>query len=230
MLSADIEIKTTDGTESTVLVTGLQRMLEATRVELSGDRLLVEMQRKLFGRWGPQMRGEGLRVQICVPSRSRVNVSYASGDAVVDGTLERVDVQSVSGDIQVTGNVVSDAAFKTVSGNVHLASIGGDLVASTVSGDVSADAVGGSVSAKSVSGDLSVGSVREGQVKVQSVSGDVAVGIAAGTNIEVDASSASGVLSSEVPLSGSRGKGSAGPTVVLRGHTVSGDVRLFRAA
>lgn len=229
VLTADIAVATVDGAESTVVVTGAERMLEATNVELVGNRLLVEMQRKLFGRWGPQMHGEDLRIRVTIPHHSRVEIHYASGDAVLDGTLERAEVHSVSGGIRTIGEVTGELVVKTVSGSARLAQVGGDLTASGVSGDVTADSVGGSVSVKSVSGDIRVGSVREGQVKVQSVSGDVEIGIAAGSNLDVDASSASGVLSSEVPLSGKPGSGK-GPTVKLRGKTVSGDVRLFRAA
>jgi hypothetical protein len=82
---------------------------------------------------------------------------------------------------------------------------------------------------KSVSGSVRIGSVREGTVDVQSVSGDVELGVPTGTNLDLDAGSASGELSSEVPLSDTP-SGGPGPKLVVRSNTVSGDFRVVRAA
>ena len=138
-------------------------------------------------------------------------------------------MKSASGGLTATGRVDGDARVETVSGDVRLPQVAGSLTARSVSGDVAADSVEGSVSTKSVSGNVQVGSLREGTTTIQSVSGAVDLGIAPGTSIDIDAASASGHLSSEIPLSDAP-SGDPGPTVVIRGQTVSGRFRLFRAA
>jgi DUF4097 and DUF4098 domain-containing protein YvlB len=222
----DLEIATVEGDESTVTLEGTSRIIDSTKVELVGDRLLVAMRRRTFsGLFGPG----SLILTAQVPHGSQIAIVTASGDATLDGTFARLAAKSASGDVRVTGEIAGVASVKTVSGEVRLPHVAGDLIVSTVTGDVDAAAVDGSVSVKSVSGDVRIGSVREGNVNVQSVSGDVNLGVAAGTNIAVDARSASGELHSEVPLSDKPTAGD-GPTVVVHGNTASGDFRLFRAA
>ena len=156
----------------------------------------------------------------------------ASADMTVDGRLAALEIKTVSGDMRANGEIEGNATVKTVSGDLRVAAIGGDLRVQSVSGDVTARSVGGSVEAKSVSGDVRVESVREGNATATSISGDIEIGVAAGSNVDVDANSVSGELSSEVPLASDPAAGGVGdgPTVVVRGKTVSGDFRVFRAA
>jgi hypothetical protein len=225
---ADVDVATVDGDESTVTLEGSPQLINATKVELVGDRLVVAQQRKTFTSFFSRFDGS-LHVHAQVPHHSCVELVTASGSASLDGTFDGLELTSSSGDVRVTGELDGDASAKTVSGNVRLSRVVGNVTVRTVSGDLAAESVDGSVSVKSVSGDVRVQSLREGKVTIQNVSGDVALGIAPGTSIDVDAGSASGELSSEVPLSDTPGD-DAGPTVVVRGNTVSGNFRVFRAA
>jgi Putative adhesin len=226
--AGDLHVATVDGTESTVTLEGSQRLLDTIRVELSGERLVIEQRRKprlgLFERLD-----DSLRVQARVPHGSRVEIVTAAIDATLDGTFAGLEMKSASGGVVLTGELDGDATVKTVSGDVRLPAMTGSLSVRTVSGDVAADSVDGSVSVKSVSGQVRVGSLHRGDVNVQSVSGDVELGIASGTNIDVDSRSASGVLYSEVPLSNTASD-QPGQTVVIRTNTASGSFRIFRAA
>lgn len=234
--AGDIDLETVDGEQSTVEVTGDENMLENLEVRQDGERIVVALRGKSkFGfvvQFGSHVFGNsGLHVRARVPHGSGLKVKTSSSDIEVDGRLRELDVNAVSGDIRIRGEVEEDARVRTVSGDLVLDRVGGDLSVQTVSGDIRAGRVGGGVDLKSVSGDMRLEALVGGDVRFTSVSGDVEIGIAQGSLLDVDAGSTSGDLSSEVPLASMpSGEGGDGPTVVLRGKTISGDVRVFRAA
>jgi hypothetical protein len=233
----EIEVETVDGDESTITIEGSEKILELTEVRQEGRRIIVEIKgKKPFGitisigdlSWGS---GGRLKVRARVPHGSDAILATAAADMKLTGRVQSLEVKLASGDLRVRGEIERDATVKTVSGDVLLERVGGELRFTTVSGDLHARSVGRSVEGKSVSGDVRVDSTREGTVMVQSVSGDIEVGVEAGTNLDVDAGSVSGDLSSEVPLGSDPGSAEGyGPTLVVRGKTVSGDFRVFRAS
>ena len=211
LASGEVRVTTVDRSEATVVLDGPPKLLEALRVELIGDRLIVEERRKGFAVLGFGNHSHTVDARIQLPHASAIDVATASADVRLDGQFAAVDVKSASGDLQTSGEISGDASFKTASGSARFARIAGKLNAKTVSGDVSADVVGRSASGKSVSGSFAIGSVSEGKVDLHSVSGDVVLGVASGTNIDVDAASVSGELNSEIPLGADAGARGARP-------------------
>ena len=233
----EIRVETVDGDETYVNVTGSEKLVEHTQVSLDGNRLSIVRKSgtKPFGitiSIGEFSFGSGgLQVTARVPHHSQASLATAAADMKLRGRYRSLEVKSASGDLTVTGEVERDATVKTVTGDVRVDQVGGDLKVQSVSGDVAVTSIGGSIETRSVSGDVRFGLVREGSVTVQSVSGDIEVGVASGTNIDVDAGSVSGDLSSEVPLGSEPGPiTDGGPTLIVRGKTVSGDFRVFRSA
>jgi hypothetical protein len=233
--SGDIEVETTEGEESNITVDGDERLLEEVDVRHDGNRVVVAFRGK--GKFGFSLSplslvfSNELRVRASVPHGAGVKVKTASADTQLDGHFGPLGINSVSGDVRLRGEVAGDANLKTVSGDADLDRVDGDISAHTVSGDLDIGPVAGSTDLKTVSGDIRIQAVTAGDVRFTSVSGDIEIGIAQGSALDVDAGSTSGDLSSEVPLASEPvpGEGEAGPTVVLRGRTVSGDVKVFRA-
>jgi DUF4097 and DUF4098 domain-containing protein YvlB len=224
-----------DGEQTYVTVDGDDRMLEHVEVRHDGGKVVVTVREK--GKFGISLGSlvfgnGGLRVRARMPHGAGVKVKTASADTALAGSFAGLDLNSASGDVQMRGEVADGVRIKTVSGDVQLERVDGDLSVQCVSGDIRVRSVAGSVDTKSVSGDIRIEALTAGDVRFSSVSGDIELGIAQGSLLDVDAGSTSGDLSSEVPLASEpvMGESASAPTVVLRGRTVSGDVRVFRAA
>jgi DUF4097 and DUF4098 domain-containing protein YvlB len=229
--SGDIAVETAGADETYVSVDGDEQLLENVEVHCNGNRVAISLRQKGKFSFSSFFGNGGLRVEVRAPHNSSVRVKTASADTELEGHFGVLELNSASGDVRLRGELAGDATIKTVSGDVELERVEGDLSVQCVSGDVRARAIAGEVDTKSVSGDIRLDALVSGNVRFTSVSGDIEIGIAPGSLLDVDAGSTSGDLSSEVPLASEppSGEGAAAPTVVLRGRTVSGDVRVFRA-
>lgn len=223
-----------------------QRLVDAARVELAGDRLLVDVPQRRGGfSLGLVFGRHGITCRVRCPEGSGVTARTKSADILVRGTIDGLDVQTASGDVEA-GRVEAGANVKSASGDVRIGTVGRDLSVQTASGDVEVDAVHGAVSIAGVSGDVVIreasgnvsvntvsgdqehGAVVAGKVAAQSVSGDVRIGVRRGSRVYLDCNSVSGDTSSELELTGEPPAGD-GPLVEIRAKTVSGDIRIVRA-
>jgi DUF4097 and DUF4098 domain-containing protein YvlB len=224
-----------------------REVIAAARVEMAprsgGHEVVVELKRRSafgFGR-GPQV---GIRVRC--PKGSDLAARTSSADVRAIGSLGAVDVKTASGDVLLENagslraetasgdvrvrDVEGGAEIRTTSGDASLRRCGGHLRAKLVSGDLTVDDATAGLDVTTVSGDLHVRAAGGGGMQVQSVSGDVELGVAAGQRLYVDASSVSGTMSTDLGLDDAPPAGPDAPVRDLRVRTISGDVRIVRAA
>lgn len=199
-----------------------KRLLALLRIEVTqvGNRVEV---RTLYPRINGRGFSGGVDYVITVPASGAVALKTISGDVAVTGVRGEVRAETVSGNVQVASTPNLTVA-KTVSGDVTARDINSAtaLTLGTVSGTVigtglkvrtlEAGSVSGNVhltnlqverlQAKSVSGDIEFDAslARGGRYEFNSHSGNVRVLLPAAPGFELDASTFSGSIRSDFPI------------------------------
>ena len=251
-----VELETTDGEETVVELRPLRdnaasrEAVEQATVELreeaGGRRVTVDVGRKtMFGITFEVNREVGVRVvaphgfaadvsvaSADVDGRGRIGsakIKTASGDVGLERVERDVELKSASGDLAVT-RAGGAAEIQSASGDVALLDVGGPAKVRTASGDVFVRAAATDVTVNTASGDQRVEAVAAGRVELKSASGDLWVGVRQGSRVWVDARSLSGDTSSELDLDAAPEEADDGPLVEISATSMSGDVRIARAA
>lgn len=219
---------------------GSRELAEKTRVEFSGDTLLISAPE--LGGWLLR-RSPKLRVTARVPTGSSARIRVASADLHGYGEWSQVKLNSASGDAQLE-QVTGDVSVNTASGDMRAVRVGGQLTVNTASGDITTRQVDGPVDIKSASGDVriehaagdvnlktasgdaTIGAVRRGTVRAHSVSGDISVGVVSGTGVWLDLNTLSGRTRSDLDMGA--GAPAAGHDLTVNVNTVSGDIAVHR--
>ncbi len=160
---------------------------------------------------------------ITAPGGTRVTAKSISGNVSISDIKGGVSAESVSGDIRIA-NAGRLGTAKSVSGTVDVSDteVDGVLEAGSVSGDVllrrlkaqriDASSISGEVKLEDVTCDRVIGQsvsggltfsgplARGGRYELKSHSGEVRVAIAGGSGFELEASSFSGEVRSDLPI------------------------------
>jgi DUF4097 and DUF4098 domain-containing protein YvlB len=253
--AGDVRIDTAETSETTVELIPLndsestRAAIEKANVGAHGDEVYVELEGRSWsisiGNWGISGSPK-VSVRVTCPNGSTLECDTASADVFATGTLGDTRIRTASGDSQLAliegvleskgasgdvhvARVTGPATVNTVSGDVHVGEALSGLDVNSVSGDVHTGEITGDLIVKSVSGDHRIRAAGPGQIDLKAVSGDVQVAIRRGLRVRLDVNSVSGSIGSELdvgetPTSGDR------PEAALRVRTVSGDVKITRAA
>ncbi|GAA1943473.1 DUF4097 family beta strand repeat-containing protein [Amycolatopsis minnesotensis] len=212
--------------------------VNATKIEKTGNRITVRAPKTL------PLRNIPLAVTVHAPSGSQLEIRAGSADVTVTGTAGRAGISTGSGEVRLdrtdgTANVrtgsgairlgpaISGLQVRTGSGDVEAASLSGSATVTTGTGDIWFGEVSGEVMARSGSGDLSVAEAAGGSLELITGSGEVRIGIRTGVHAEIDLSSTSGKVSSELDVETEAP--SDGVALRLRARTGSGNAVLTRA-
>ena len=224
-----------------------QRLVDDARIELNDGHLIVDVPNKRGGfSFSLGFGRQGITCRIRAPHSSSLTVRSKSADVVARGTLGGLTVSTASGDIEanrVDGGlnvksasgdtrveeVSGSASIQTASGDIELEIVRGPVSVNSASGDVTIREAYDDVNASTVSGDQDHGAVMRGRVSAHSVSGDVSIGVRRGSKVYLDCNTLSGDTSSELELTTDAPAGD-GPLVEIKAKTVSGDIRITRAA
>ena len=168
-----------------------------------------------------------------------VSARLASGDLHVGRVVGDLSATTASGDLRFD-HVAGDVRVATASGDIRGGDVDGDAAARTTSGDLDVGRLAGDLRARTVSGDVSIGQLRRGETDIASTSGRLRIHVATGLELDLDVTTVSGTIRSDLDPGGAGGGGSSGGGTTgdggdgpvdlrLRARTVSGDVAILRS-
>src|SRR3954453_6464241 len=169
IIAGDIRVVASDRTDPVVTVHPRDdghdldvRTAAQTKVELSGDNLLVKSPKPLQVYFGPWSASVDVLVEL--PSGSSVHATTADGDLRCDGRVGDCQMRTYDGDIAVqaagglklttlNGTISADrvtgAAHITGSGDVQLVEVDGDAFVKNLNGPTWIGRAGGAVAVNS---------------------------------------------------------------------------------
>jgi hypothetical protein len=208
-------------------------MLAAVQVEIieRGSRVEVRTRYPEGNEWRRNRRNVDVSVDINVaaPEGTRVTVKSISGEINVKDITGPLTLESVSGSVHIA-NAGREATGRSISGNVELVDtrVDGDLEVGSVSGTIKLTRVAArSVKANSVSGNIELQGVDSQRIHGQVISGDVLfsgnldangryelashsgtvqVTVPAGSSFQLEATSFSGSINTDIPITMSGGQ------------------------
>jgi DUF4097 and DUF4098 domain-containing protein YvlB len=196
-----------------------------------------------------------INYEITVPSDTRIKTQSDSGDQTIDGIESNIDLTTGSGDVRLrdlkgavrlrTGSgdveanrLIGGLQAEAGSGNIHLhEQSGGEVRAHTGSGDLELREISGPLTVETGSGDVVAEGTQLGAWGLRTGSGDVEVRLQSQAAFELDATTSSGSVVVDHPLTMTvqgdveRSHKSVRGTVrgggpLLTVHTGSGDIHI----
>ena len=191
-----------------------------------------------------------------IPEKAQVRVKTISGSVATLETGGPVDVETVSGRIEVV-EAANGVKSKTISGGIYLNKIIGEADLESTSGEINVDGIKGSVEANTVSGNIEINQISfadelevesiKGNMEIQgelspggiyefnTISGRIRVVLAPLSNFELQTNTMSGVIQCDFKLNAysiyTRNKlqgvvGNGGSSLKI--SSLSGDILIFK--
>ena len=224
-VSRDIE-QTMDGVGSMLenLGRSLGRMFQSIRTGFGGDGVTIRVPHDAMPHVKLLTTSGDLDVENV--ALSDLSIVTTSGDIDValseDEPLERVEMRSTSGDIEVTA-YVEEMIVSSTSGDVQVEGRCNRLTANTISGDIDVCAAVESIAFKAVSGDVDMEFTTDAirNITGSTISGDIDVDLPTGFGVMgIHTSTRSGDVTTRYSSNG------YGPTVNGSVSSMSGDITI----
>lgn len=191
---------------------------------------------------GPQalpLHSVPLAVTVHAPEGSAVRVRAAAGPVTVTGTAHRLEVSTGSGEVRVadadgpatiragggdvtTGTLHGGVQLRASRGDVSVAALPATGSVTTAAGAVRLGEVSGDVLIRTSSGDVTVADAVAGSLEATTGSGTIRIGVRSGVAAEIDLSSGSGRVRSELDVADTAPNRDV--PLAVRARTGAGDV------